>query len=65
MGLAEAACITYPQDLIDELALKVHPFVMGTGIPLFSPSTRPMRLRPLDQKPYTSGVVLQRFAIER
>ena len=53
------------EDLIDELALKVHPFVMGKGIPLFSPTTRPMRLSPLDRKAYASGVVLERFAVER
>lgn len=52
-------------DLIDELALKVNPFVMGTGVPLFSPSTPLMRLRPMDRKIYESGVVLERFAVER
>jgi len=38
---------------------------MGKGIPLFSPTTRPMRLEPLERKVYSSGVVLQRFAVER
>ena len=64
-GGSDLASTLAREDLIDEIALKVHPFVMGTGIPLFSTATRPMGLSPLERNAYTSGVVLQRFAVDR
>ena len=60
-GGSDLASHLLREDLIDELALKVHPFVMGKGIPLFSPATNPRTLRPKDREEYESGVVLQRF----
>lgn len=63
-GGSELASDLAREGLIDELALKLHPFVMGAGIPLLSPATGLMRLRPLERKPYASGVLLQRFAVE-
>lgn len=50
---------------IDELILKVHPVVLGGGIPLFAGAVGPARMELLDCKPYAIGVVRMRYRVIR
>lgn len=47
--------------LIDELRVYVHPVLIGTGKPLFHPSTRRTVLRLAETRSFASGVVLLRY----
>lgn len=42
---------------IDELIIKLHPVVAGTGIPLFDGEFSPSQFELTDTKPFTSGVL--------
>lgn len=43
-------------DEIDELILKVHPLVIGAGVPLFAAPFRPMPFRRIDTRTFDTGV---------
>jgi dihydrofolate reductase len=47
--------------LVDEYELMMHPIALGTGLRLFAEGSAP-RLRLLETKTYSSGVVLLRYA---
>lgn len=47
-------------DEIDEVILKTHPLVFGSGIPLFGPLGAPRRLSVTDRRSYDSGFSLVR-----
>jgi dihydrofolate reductase len=47
-------------DEIDELVLKVHPIVLGTGVPLFDGPVGPRRLTPAGGRTYPDGFELRR-----
>ncbi|MEU5691223.1 dihydrofolate reductase family protein [Actinosynnema sp. NPDC020468] len=49
---------------IDELRLKVHPVVRGTGIPLFAGSARPEYFKLQHTKAFDSGVVFSTYSAE-
>jgi dihydrofolate reductase len=53
-------------DLVDAYELMVHPLVLGTGKRLFreEPAT-PIRLRLVESKPTTTGVLLLTYEPER
>ena len=57
-GGAELAGQLLQAGLIDRLTLKVNPFVMGTGIPLFREVTSAHHLELTEHKAYPSGVLL-------
>ncbi len=42
--------------LVDEFQLIVHPVVLGAGLPFFPALERPLRLKLLDTRTFTSGV---------
>ena len=42
---------------IDELILKIHPVVIGAGIPLFANVVQPMQLELLESRSYPDGFV--------
>lgn len=51
---------------IDRLVLKRHPVVLGAGVPVFG--TGPYRPRAFDltgTRPFTSGVVIEEYAVRR
>ncbi|MEN9934984.1 MAG: hypothetical protein RLZZ387_1563 [Chloroflexota bacterium] len=51
-------------DLVDEYSLLVYPVVLGGGKKVFRDGVR-LNLRLLESRPFPSGVVLMRYAVER
>ncbi len=49
--------------LLDELLLFTHPTILGFGRPLFDDYDRPVDLDLLEQRSFTSGVTLHRYAV--
>ena len=50
--------------LVDEYSLLVYPLVLGGGKKLFADGTR-VNLRLIESRPFPTGVVLLRYAVER
>ena len=48
----------FTENLIDEIVLKINPFVMGSGIPLFGEVIQPTSLELTDSKIYENSVLL-------
>lgn len=57
-GGANLATLLFSNHLIDQLVLKVNPFLMGSGIPLFSGVIQQTVLELTSQKIYDNGVLL-------
>jgi dihydrofolate reductase len=49
--------------LLDELVLAIHPTILGFGRPLFDDYDRPIDLDLLEQRRFSSGVTMNRYAI--
>ena len=62
-GGANLATILFGENLIDEIILKINPFVMGSGISLFGEVIQPTALKLTDSKVYESGVVLVNYHV--
>jgi dihydrofolate reductase len=52
-------------DLVDAYRLMIHPLVLGTGKRLFRDGTAPTRLRLVDSKPTTTGVLILTYEQEK
>ncbi|MGQ4646977.1 dihydrofolate reductase family protein [Lyngbya aestuarii] len=52
------------EKLIDEIILKVNPFLMGSGIPLFARVAKQTELELTDNKIYENGVVVLRYQVK-
>ncbi len=63
-GGANLATKLFTENLIDEIVLKVNPFVMGSGIPLFGEVIKPTFLELTDSKIYENGVVLVNYRVK-
>lgn len=50
--------------LIDQMILKINPFLMGAGIPLFAETIQQSALKVIDSKLYDNGVWLVHYNIE-
>ncbi|MFP5341881.1 MAG: dihydrofolate reductase family protein [Candidatus Limnocylindria bacterium] len=48
--------------LVDEYALVIHPVILGGGTPWFPDLERPARLRLLESRTFSSGVVILTYA---
>lgn len=57
-GGASLAAALFAHNLIDQLILKINPFLMGSGIPLFSGVIQQTALELTHSKIYKNGVVL-------
>lgn len=64
-GGAELARALFDEELIDEIVLKVNPFLMGSGIPLFSGVVRQTALELVKSTVYDNGVVVLRYRVKR
>ena len=51
-------------ELIDELIIKLHPVVFGSGIPLFGQSTKSVGLELYDTRGFDSGVLVLSYKIK-
>jgi dihydrofolate reductase len=49
--------------LLDELLLFTHPAILGFGRPLFDDYDRPLELDLLEQRAFTQGVTMHRYAV--
>ena len=65
MGGGELANSLFEADLIDEVGVNIHPVLLGSGVPLFSPMSRQINLRLTECRKFTGGCVLLRYAVER
>ena len=53
----------FKHDLIDQIILKVNPFLMGAGIPLFSEEIPQKALDLFARKSYKNGVLLLQYRV--
>jgi len=58
IGSGELVQTLVQHDLVDEYRLMIHPLVLGTGKRLFREGILPTRLRLIDTKPTTTGVLI-------
>ncbi len=63
MGGAALATQLLRAKLLDELLLCTHPAILGFGRPLFDDYDRPIDLDLLEQRSFTGGVTMHRYAI--
>ncbi len=61
IGSGELVQALIEHDLVDAYRLMVHPLVLGKGKRLFREGTTPVRLRLVDSKPTTTGVLILTF----
>jgi dihydrofolate reductase len=59
-GSADLAASLMAHRLIDEFRIAVNPIILGGGTPLFKSGER-VKLKPLDSKPHSTGIVIQRY----
>jgi len=63
LGGADLAATFLRHGLVDELRLYVHPVLIGTGTPLFPAAVAPTRLRLVETRAFTGGVVMVRYLL--
>ena len=63
MGGGELARSLFEAGLIDELALTIHPILLGDGIPLFHPMSRPIQLELLESRSFRNGCVYAEYRV--
>jgi dihydrofolate reductase len=62
-GGADLATTLFTNQLIDRLILKVNPFLMGAGIPLFAGAIEQTALELTNRKIYDNGVLLLDYRV--
>jgi dihydrofolate reductase len=65
MGGGNLAQTLFDENLIDEILLGVHPVLLGSGIPLFSPINHQIDLELTDCKTYKSGLVQLSYRVKK
>jgi dihydrofolate reductase len=63
-GGATLATMLFTENLIDEIILKLNPFLMGSGIPLFAGVIEQTQLELTDSKIYSNGVVFLFYRVK-
>lgn len=63
-GGADLATTLFTNRLVDQLILKINPFLMGSGIPLFSRVIQQTALELTDSKLYENGVSLLHYKVK-
>jgi dihydrofolate reductase len=60
-GSADLAASLIPHGLIDEFRIAVCPVILGAGTPLFKDSSERLKLKLLDAKSLSTGIVILRY----
>ncbi|MCU0549975.1 MAG: dihydrofolate reductase family protein [Leptolyngbya sp. Prado105] len=63
-GGANLAATLFENCLVDQLILKINPFLMGSGIPLFSEAIQQSALELTNSKIYGNGVVMLYYRVK-
>ncbi|MBD3884185.1 dihydrofolate reductase [Phormidium tenue FACHB-886] len=63
-GGSQLATALFAEKLIDQLILKVNPFLMGSGIPLFSGAIEQTALQLTNSKIYENGVLVLYYQLK-
>jgi dihydrofolate reductase len=63
-GGANLAATLFENSLVDQLILKINPFLMGSGIPLFSGVIQQAALELTNSKIYKNGVVMLYYKVK-
>ena len=64
-GGGELATILFRENLIDEVILKMHPVMVGSGIRLFSEAIKQVDLELISSKTFNSGVVVLQYQVKK
>jgi dihydrofolate reductase len=64
MGGGELAQSLLEADVIDEIGLNVHPVILGSGVPLFLPMSRPVDLELLASRPFPNGCLYVTYRVK-
>ena len=64
MGGGELAKCLFDADLIDEIRCNVHPLLLGSGIPLFHPMSRPIHLERVECHPFKNGCIAITYKVQ-
>ncbi|MEM7553845.1 MAG: dihydrofolate reductase family protein [Cyanobacteria bacterium P01_A01_bin.84] len=62
-GGADLATTLFNENLIDEIILKVNPFLIGSGIPLLAQTIEQTALELIERKVYGNGVLLLQYRV--
>ena len=65
MGGGELAHSLFEARLIDEVAVNIHPVLLGSGIPLFHEMKRQINLRLLKNTTFKNGCVLLSYVVKK
>jgi dihydrofolate reductase len=52
-------------DLIDELMIAIHPLILGSGKPLFSNIDQRKKLKLINSKSYSTGLVMLQYQVNK
>jgi dihydrofolate reductase len=63
LGSGELVGSLMQRNLVDQFVLLIHPLVLGSGRRLFADGAASARLRLVDTKPTTTGVVIATYAV--
>jgi dihydrofolate reductase len=64
-GGGELAKSLFEADLIDEIALNIHPVLLGSGVPLFHEMKRQIDLEFLDSQTLKGGYLVVTYCVKR
>jgi len=63
MGGGELARPLFEAGLIDRIGLNIHPVLLGSGVPVFHPMTRDIRLELEECRPFKNGCIFVSYRV--
>ena len=64
LGGGELARSLLAEGVVDEIALAVHPVLLGSGIPLFPEIGKQIKLELMESKPHSNGLVRLVYSVK-